>query len=65
MDKTEEEKRAQGFVALMEKRGISDRVAYFSYLRTQKERKLEVSEARAQDAKDEIAVLGKLIQGEI
>ena len=65
MDKKEEGKRAQGFVALMEKRGITDKVAYFSYLRDQKQQKLNTSEARAQDAKDEIAVLAKLIQGEL
>jgi hypothetical protein len=63
MDKTEEEKMARSFVALMDKRGISDREAYFSYLRDQKQKKYEVAEARMEEAKDEMAVLGKLIEG--
>ena len=63
MDKTEEEKMAQGFVDLMEKRGLTDKVAYFTYLIDQKRKKLEANEARMLYAKDEIAVLGKLIQG--
>ena len=62
METKEEEITAQGFVSLMQKRGIEDRVAYFSYLRDQKQRKLEASEKRAQEAKDEIRVLGQLIE---
>ena len=63
MDKKEEEEMAQGFVGLMEKRGLTDKVAYFTYLIDQKRKKYEANEARMISAKEEIDVLGKLIQG--
>lgn len=65
MDEKEEAKMAQGFVSLMEKRGLTDREAYFTYLIDQKRKKYEANEARRAYAEDEIIVLGKLIQGEI
>lgn len=65
MNEKEEEKMAQGFVDLMESRGISDRKAYFSYLEDQKRKKYDAAKGREEEALNEIEVLGKLQRGEL
>jgi len=60
-----EKKIAEEFEALMKKRGIIDRKAYFAYLRDQKQKKYEASEARMTEAKEELEVLEKLLRGEL
>jgi hypothetical protein len=65
MNKEKEKKIVEGFEALMEKRGITDRKAYFVYLREQKLKKYEASEARMTEAEEELEVLKTLLRGEI
>lgn len=65
MNLEREKKIAEEFEALMEKRGISDRKAYFVFLRDQKLKKYGASEARMAEAKEEIEVLETLLRGEI
>jgi hypothetical protein len=65
MDKEKEKTIVEEFEALMEKRGITDRKAYFAYLRDQKQKKYEASGARMAEAKEEIEVLETLLRGEL
>ena len=65
MNTEKEKKISEGFEALMKKRGITDRKAYFVYLRDQKQKKYEASEARIAEAKEELEVLETLLRGEL